>query len=108
MSLRSSGLLLLRGIRAQARSKWIVKNWPALICVIPIRSLRTKWSRMENKHVASKDRLAGRDLAARAEHDHVAVRVLCAEDQQLGREARDVLRTQITRPASQAAPPAHS
>jgi hypothetical protein len=40
------------GIRAaQARSKRLVKNWLALICTIPIRSLRTKWSRMENKAV---------------------------------------------------------
>ena len=35
----------------QAGGKHIVKNWPALICAIPIRSLRTKWSRMENKAV---------------------------------------------------------
>jgi hypothetical protein len=40
------------GMRAtQARSKRVVKNWLALICTIPIRSLRTKWSRMENKAV---------------------------------------------------------
>src|SRR5258705_6857279 len=38
------------GIRAApARSKHVVKNWLALICTIPNRSLRTKWSRMENK-----------------------------------------------------------
>jgi hypothetical protein len=40
------------GIHAtQASSKRVVKNWLALICTIPIRSLRTKWSRMENKAV---------------------------------------------------------
>jgi hypothetical protein len=38
-------------LRGQTRSKRIVKNWLALICAIPIRSLRTKWSRMENKAV---------------------------------------------------------
>ena len=32
-------------------SKRVVKNWLALICAIPIRSLRTKWSRIENKAV---------------------------------------------------------
>ena len=35
----------------RARSKRVVKSWLALICAIPIRSLRTKWSRMENKAV---------------------------------------------------------
>src|SRR4051794_32026496 len=38
-------------LAARARSKRGVKNWLALICTIPIRSLRTKWSRMENKAV---------------------------------------------------------
>jgi hypothetical protein len=41
----------LRAIRAQARSKHVVKNWLGLICADTIRSLRTKWSRMENKAV---------------------------------------------------------
>ncbi|MCA6113587.1 hypothetical protein J6524_01400 [Bradyrhizobium sp. WSM 1738] len=31
--------------------KRIVKDWLALICTDMIRSLRTKWSRMENKAV---------------------------------------------------------
>src|SRR5829696_2111167 len=46
-------------------------------------------------YACSKDRLADRNLAARGKDDHVAVRVLCAEDQQFGREARDVLRREI-------------
>src|SRR5256885_12024358 len=31
------------------RSEPVVKSCRQLICTIPIRSLRTKWSRMENK-----------------------------------------------------------
>src|SRR5437016_12643481 len=38
--------------RRANQSKRVVKNWLALICAIPIRSLRTKWSRMENKGLA--------------------------------------------------------
>src|SRR4029079_18712565 len=49
----------------------------------------------ERSYACSKDRLADRNIAARAEHDHVAVRVLGAEDQEVGCEARDVLRTKI-------------
>ena len=40
------------GIHAtQAQANALLRNWLALICAIPIRSLRTKWSRMENKAV---------------------------------------------------------
>jgi hypothetical protein len=36
-------------LATRARSKRVVKDWLALICAIPIRSLRTKWSRMKNE-----------------------------------------------------------
>jgi hypothetical protein len=57
MSAATSGTTLTSapGIAALTRatlvSKRVVKNWLALICAIPIRSLRTKWSRMVNKAV---------------------------------------------------------
>jgi len=49
----------------------LVKNSSALIFATPIRSLRTEWSRMENKAAsasgaASKHRLTDRDFAAQA------------------------------------------
>jgi hypothetical protein len=36
-------------IRSATRGEPAVKNCHALICAIPIRSLRTKWSRTRNK-----------------------------------------------------------
>jgi hypothetical protein len=49
-------------------NKRVVKKSPALICATPIRSLRTEWSRMENKaasasRAASEHRLTDRDCA---------------------------------------------
>jgi len=47
----SFGLLAFaRAVHARTgANKRLVKNSPALICATPIRSLRTEWSRMENK-----------------------------------------------------------
>jgi len=36
-------------VRRATRGEPVVKNCHALICAIPIRSLRTKWSRTRNK-----------------------------------------------------------
>ena len=43
----------------------------------------------------SEDRLADRNLAARAEQDHLTAGVLGAEDQEFRGETRDVLRPEI-------------
>ena len=75
----SFGLLaFVRAVHARTgANKRLVKNSPALICATPIRSLRTEWSRMENKaasasRAASKHRLTDRDFAARAPKPSVA------------------------------------
>jgi hypothetical protein len=57
----SFGLLAFaRAVHARTgANKRLVKNSPALICATPIRSLRTEWSRMENK-AASASRAASK------------------------------------------------
>ena len=70
--------VFVRAVHARTgANKRLVKNSPALICATPIRSLRTEWSRMENKaasasRAASEHRLTDRDFAAQAPKPSVA------------------------------------
>lgn len=63
-------------------------------------------SKKEISQRTLEDRLSEPDLAARTENDHFPVGILCAEDQQLGGESRDVIGTKVADADEERARPA--